>query len=565
MKARMLLVASVVMTLSTAVLSPASAQDATAQDASALPAGEDPSGAPVGPREVEPGVAYTGDGVPEQIVSFGEAVSPAAQQAALAGVEIVDHLPEIDTYVVHADGPQLAALSTDSDVKAIEQDGLLQLETNDPYRYLQPNLDQIGWESAFNQCCTINSPPTGAPVAVLDSGVDSDADDLQAPGRVPICRSYVGDNCRQDDDGHGTSVAAIIAADTDNGVGTAGISPNSPIYGYQVCDYYGCPMSQIATALIRAANDGAKVINMSFGGYSYTTAIRDAVRYAMSKDVVIVASSGNDGLNTTDHFPSGFEDVLAVAAVTTGTTSRAPFSNYGPDTDLTAPGTAIVVPYWPKPGADDWAYGDGTSFSGPHVSGVAALLRSTYPSMPAEEVRGRLLTAATDIGSGGWDQQHGFGLLSAPVALNRAFSSNTDMDGDGFADSLDGAPHDPSTWPVLDILAKQKTPHFRSNGYQAAPGVFVFAYLDSARLVVSVFRSGDLRGTNWNSAYAKVRAYELNLTTRGVSQRVLYLSLVDGQGSTDRMTVNLRTTDNRPVSKFTVSTTSGVGVTTSNT
>ncbi|KAA0236084.1 MAG: hypothetical protein JJLCMIEE_00751 [Acidimicrobiales bacterium] len=560
MRARALLVVCAVHALSTVVLSPASAQDLPEP-----PIGQEPYGIPVDPGEVEQGVAYTGDGVAEQIVSFDEAASPAEQQAALAGVEIVEHLPEIDAYVVQAGASQQAALSADADVEAVEPDGLLQLETNDPYQYLQPNLDQIGWETAFNQCCTIGSPPTGAPVAVLDSGIDSDADDLQAAGRVPICRSYVGGNCRQDDIGHGTAVAAVIAADTNNAVGIAGISPNSPIYGYQVCDDYGCPMSQVASALIRAANDGAKVINMSFGGYGYSTAIRDAVRYAMSEDLVIVASTGNEGLNTSSHYPSGFEDVLGVAAVTTGTTSRASFSNYGPDTDLTAPGTEIVVPYWPKAGADDWAYADGTSFSGPHVSGVAALLRSTYPSMSAEEVRGRLLTGATDIGSAGWDQQHGFGLLSAPAALNKSFPSDSDMDGDGFADSLDGAPHDPSTWPVLDISARQKTPNFTSNGYQAAPGVFVFAYLDRARLVASVFRSSDLRGTNWNSAYARVRAYEFNLATRGVSQRVLYLSLVDGQGAPDHLTVNLRTTDNRAVSKFTVTTSSGVGVSTSNT
>lgn len=499
----------------------------------------------------------------EEVVSFDPGSSDAEQRAALseAGVTVIEAIPEIDTYVVQADEPHSDQLLADPEVTAVDDNLLRQPFPNDPLYGSQVNLPQVGWESAFNQCCTVSAPPSGAPVAVLDTGVDSDADDLDQPGRVPICRSYIGGDCRQDDEGHGTAVASVIAADTDDGVGIAGISPNSPIYGYQVCDPFGCPVSAIVGAIVDAVDDGADVINMSLGGPFFTFAEMNAVRYAFSRGVLVVASAGNDGMPWTN-YPAGYRDALSVAAVITGTNTGADFSSFGPTVDLTAPGTDIVLPFDVREGSDDYAGLSGTSFSAPHVSGVAALLRSANPSMPVEEVRGRLLTAATDIGAPGWDQHHGFGLLNAPAALNKTFTG-TDGDGDGITDTFDGAPHDPSSWLVIDLFTVQSTGVVATNAYRVAPGVFVFAYLDANRFVISFLALQRATGTNWNAAHTRSIALEYNLATKQWGARVLHLALIDGRGAPDHVVVNLRTTDDRPVSQFTVTTASGVGVTTS--
>ncbi|KAA0236085.1 MAG: hypothetical protein JJLCMIEE_00752 [Acidimicrobiales bacterium] len=532
--------------------------------ATVTPAGSQGTASPSGSGQAAPPVPAQVDGATtEQVVSFDPDSTDLEQRAVLsaAGVTVIEAVPEIDAYVVRADAPQSDQLLADTNVAAVDRNLLRQPFPNDPLFSSQANLAQVGWEAAFNQCCTLSAPPNGAPVAVIDTGVDSDADDLDQPGRVPICRSYIGGDCRQDDEGHGTAVASVIAADTDDGVGVAGISPNSPIYGYQVCDPFGCPVSAIVGAIVDAVNDGADVINMSLGGPFFTLAEMNAVRFAFSRGVVVVASAGNDGLPWAN-YPAGYRDTLSVAAVVTGTNSRAPFSSWGPTIDLTAPGTEIVLPFYVRAGSDDYASLSGTSFSGPHVSGIAALLRSANPSMSAEEVRGRLLTAAIDIGPTGWDQEHGFGVVNALAALDKSFTG-PDSDGDRIPDTLDGAPHDPSRWPVIDLFAVQSTGVVATNAYRVAPGVFVFAYLDAGRFVLSFLTLQGATGTNWNAAYTRSSAYEYNRASRVWAPRVLHLALIDGRGAPDHVVVNLRTTDDRPVSKFTVTTAGGVAVTTS--
>lgn len=248
----------------------------------------------------------------------------------------------------------------------------------------------------------------GVLVAVVDSGVDRDHPQLSAPGKVLPGQDFhlVGDlpgdfDCIS----HGTAVASIIAADPVDGVGFHGVAPGARILPVRVSeraqDQAGGAAAVDPVVLARgiwyAVDQGARVLNLSLAGQLDDRYVRDAVAYAVAKDVLVVAAVGNgqrDGAALAS-FPASYEGVLGVGAVDIAG-ERMSGSQVGDYVDLVAPGAGVAA----AARAGGHAYWQGTSFAAPFVSGVAALVRSAWPHLSAPEVARRLVATATPAPGG---------------------------------------------------------------------------------------------------------------------------------------------------------------------
>ena len=239
-----------------------------------------------------------------------------------------------------------------------------------------------------------------------------------------------------DRDGHGTFVAGVIAAGWNNGIGIAGMNPHARIMVLKALNDFGhTRASYLAEAITYAANNGARIINVSVGGKNLTRAEQLAVEYAHSKGALVVVAAGNEGIDVSGFGPAGVKGALAVAA-TDYDDKRASFSNWGAGIGLAAPGMDILglrarrtdfmrdipgVKYRPGEAfvGDDVRYyhTSGTSFSAPIVSGVASLLLSKRPELGPDELLNVLQQSAKDIEVPGQDQYTGFGLVDARAAL----------------------------------------------------------------------------------------------------------------------------------------------------
>lgn len=264
---------------------------------------------------------------------------------------------------------------------------------NDPYFNLQWGMQKVKAPDAWN----ITKSNPGVKIAILDTGIDQNHEDLAAK----IVENY---NCTDspidDNYGHGTHVAGIAAAATNNGTGVAGLGYNASLMNVKVLGDDGSGYySWISNCLIWAADHGAKVINMSLGGPSKSKTLENAVNYAWNKGVVLVAAAGNSG-NSSPTYPAYYSNVIAVAA-TDSNDKKASWSSYGRWVDVAAPGVEIysTFPNHPyvigkKLGYD---YGSGTSMATPHVSGLAALVWSTSFGTNNTSVRKRIESKADKI------------------------------------------------------------------------------------------------------------------------------------------------------------------------
>ncbi len=254
---------------------------------------------------------------------------------------------------------------------------------------------------------------TGSPavtIAIIDTGVDLGHPDLSA--KIVGGHDFVNnDNSAQDDNGHGTHVAGIAAAVTNNGRGVAGVSWGARIMPVKVLDEAGNgTFADVAAGIIWASDQGAQVINLSLGGTSASSVLQDAVDYASAKGVVIVAAAGNYGANFV-LYPAHYPNVIAVAA-TDSTNGRADFSDYGPEVDLAAPGVDILSTL---PGG--YGYLSGTSMSTPFVAGLAAILRGVPGSGSPDAIAFDMESTALDLGPSGPDSFYGYGLIQMDAAI----------------------------------------------------------------------------------------------------------------------------------------------------
>jgi thermitase len=262
-------------------------------------------------------------------------------------------------------------------------------------------------------------------IAVVDTGVDTTHPDLQ--GKIVGGTSFAGGSVK-DGHGHGTHVAGIAAAVTNNSTGIAGICPRCSIMPVRALDAGGSGfLSDVASGIVYAADHGARVINLSLGGPSTSQTLRVAIDYAFAHNALPVAAMGN-GYAPDALEPAYWYHALSVGAVDQSG-AKANFSNYGPKTDVVAPGVAILstLPTYQVTLNQTYKQGydalSGTSMATPVVSGIAGLVLSRNPALTAGQVKGIMEATAGDGKS--FNTNTGFGLVNAAKAVAAAAQTDT--------------------------------------------------------------------------------------------------------------------------------------------
>lgn len=265
-------------------------------------------------------------------------------------------------------------------------------------------------------------------VAVLDTGVDYTHPDLANRVDVQNGYNYIDGNFDvMDDDGHGTHVAGIIAAEL-NSIGIAGVSgdANVKILPLKVLDDQGNgTMYDVSFAIMDAVDKGADVINLSLSGErgrEEPKMLQEAIAYALDQDVVVVAAAGNDGKRVERYVPASISGVIAVSAVDEEL-ELVKFSNYGSEIALAAPGEEILSTYL----HGRYVYASGTSQAAPFVSGTVALMKAAEPQLGVQEIEERLHRTAIDLGRKGPDEKYGYGLVNAYGALQEEEGSSAEL------------------------------------------------------------------------------------------------------------------------------------------
>lgn len=283
---------------------------------------------------------------------------------------------------------------------------------NDMYRPQQWGLNRLGAETAWRK-----STGRKVVVAVVDTGVRANHPDLR--GRVMKGRDFIDGGSASDANGHGTHVAGIIAARSNNKRGIAGLAPSSRILPVRVLDAAGNGSSAtVARGIVYAVNKGADVINLSLAGAQSDGQTRAAVAYAVRRNVVVVAAAGNSGCGAPAAYPAAYPNVIGVGAIDRNG-NVAPYSQCGSYVDVVAPGSSIVSTtiYSPHPGLGcghgiNYCVLNGTSMATPFAAASAALLISrTKGKLRAGKVRAIMTAKARNIGPRGRDVWSGRGVI----------------------------------------------------------------------------------------------------------------------------------------------------------
>jgi thermitase len=325
-----------------------------------------------------------------------------------------------------------------SDVEFAEFDSLVQaIQTfvpNDVYYSTPYSSSHYGntaqWGPAAVSAPTAWGITLGSPsivIAIVDTGVDDTHPDLAS--KIVGEYTYVGRSAK-DGFGHGTHVAGIAAADTNNDLGVAGMCPNCGILSVKVLNDQGSGyMSDVASGITYAASHGARVISLSLGGSSRSETLHSALDFAIANNALPVCAMGNDGSSSNTPEPAYWQDCLSVIA-TDPNGAKASFSNYGVTADVAAPGVAILstMPTYPVTLTTTYGYSmnydalSGTSMATPMVAGIAGLVLSQNPSLTPTQVAGIIEASSGDGVS--WNQNLAFGVVNAYNAVSSAIHSD---------------------------------------------------------------------------------------------------------------------------------------------
>jgi subtilisin family serine protease len=319
--------------------------------------------------------------------------------------------------------------------------------TSDPYSSMQWSLLNYGqtWGSAgmdiqAREAWSISQGSSDIVIAIVDNGVDLTHPDLVNKLVAGYDATGRGSNgAPSGDDAHGTCVAGIAAAETDNGIGIAGIGRSVKImpvrifYSDTIFGYDISTDSWIADGIVWAVNSGADILNNSWAGGNTSDLVSSAISYAKTygregKGSVVVFAAGNE--NGSLIFPATLSEVLAVGALSPCGERKSPSScdgeywwgsNYGGNLAVLAPGVSMYTT--DRQGSLGYGSGDyisnfnGTSAATPVVSGVAALMMSLNPNLTASQIEYAIKASADDLGDSGWDQYTGYGKVNAYYAL----------------------------------------------------------------------------------------------------------------------------------------------------
>ena len=275
-------------------------------------------------------------------------------------------------------------------------------------------------ETKFNLAWEKLKSNNSIKVAVLDSGVNQTHPDLQ--GKILPGYDFVNlDYAPSDDNGHGTFISGIIAANA-NDIGIKGMYDFASIIPVKVIDQNGIgTYEDVAAGIVYSADQGAKVINLSIGGYGFSFLLQDAVDYALEKGCILVAAGGNDGINQ-PVYPAAYPDVFGVAALAQNDFIW-PFSNSGRHIDMSAPGENVIS----LDLDNNYVWASGTSASSAMVSSLAAIIASERKELSSSFVKRLILQSASDLGAVGRDDFYGAGKIDGLAWFNQEITPFHDI------------------------------------------------------------------------------------------------------------------------------------------
>jgi subtilisin family serine protease len=379
------------------------------------------------------------DGIPEDIAARASANGlRTAHRDAVLGFVVLEgptaavhgllqragDWPEVRSVEINQAGPVAAPLEAADEAPppCLPCTAGLEYAPNDPLYADQWGPRTMGASRAW--VATLGSPAVR--VAILSTGVDLAHPDLAGNLCGPHASFVPGDSSVQDGYGHGTALAGVVGAVTDNGVGIAGLS-QSCLLVVKVLDRSGSGQwPWIASGIRWAADEGADIILVAVAGPSAPLVVHTAVQHAEDRGAVVLAPAGDRGcpgaLGSTIGFPAGYDEVLAVAGLEM-MLAPAGFSSCGADLELSGPAVGILTTLVPcSSGAtlcSSTGYGalTGTTMGAAHAAGAAALLRSFDPLLGGLSLRCLLDLSATDLLLPGRDPFTGWGLVNPATGI----------------------------------------------------------------------------------------------------------------------------------------------------
>lgn len=361
-----------------------------------------------------PGMAALGGA--RKIVVFREDVPDAAKEGIVGkhGVTVVKHLHLVNATAITlpADAGaaeralkgikgegQVVRIDSDLVVRAVAKPAPGPLVETLPW-----GVDRIDADIAWG-----SSTGAGVKVAIVDTGIDLDHPDLMANIR-PGINTINPRKSPDDDNGHGTHVAGIVAALRGNGIGVIGVAPNAWLYPVKVLNRSGWGyLSDIIEGLGWAIDNGMQVVNESFGSADSNETFHAAIRRVYDAGIIQVAAAGNESGPVS--YPAAYPETIAVTACDSSD-RFAYFSNYGPEVDLIAPGVSILSTYR----GGGYRTLSGTSMAAPHVTGTVALILQMNSALSPDQVMSVLASTAEYL-PGLTPAQQGSGLVDAERAV----------------------------------------------------------------------------------------------------------------------------------------------------
>lgn len=292
------------------------------------------------------------------------------------------------------------------------------VKPNDPELAKQGYLGRIGahkaWETVREQ--------KDITIALVDTGIDLDHPDL-LDNLVPGVNLVDARKSPDDDNGHGTSVAGVIAAKGNNGIGIAGILWNAKLMPVKALDEWGDGTEEdLGEGILYAVKNGAKVVVLSVGLHRHSPYMQDIVQYAENQGVLLIAASGNDGVSmggkAAVKYPAAYPTVLAVGGA--GSDGKADArSNAGTELDVIAPWHVYTTA-----AGGGYQKEEGTSMAAPQAAAAAALILAEHPDYKPYQVRELIRQTAQDVGTAGFDAASGYGLLRLDQAVTASLNKD---------------------------------------------------------------------------------------------------------------------------------------------
>jgi len=346
-------------------------------------------------------------------------------------IEILEELQQMETVIWAEEVIEYQTFANPDEILATP---------NDPDRTsLQPWLETVNAYSAWD----IGTGSSDVVIAIIDTGSELNHEDLKAnvwanSGEIAANgidddnNGFIDDvngwdfyenngnaNPKGSSNNHGTHVAGLASTVTNNAKGISAISYNTQFMPIKISDNNGKNLSYGVESIIYAVDNGAKVINCSWGSTRFSKALETAVNYAWDNGVILTAAAGNDGTGST-YYPAGYPNVIAVGSVSFRNLVKSPYSNYGGFVDVVAPGGEPTEGIYSTLINNSYGTSYGTSMASPIVASLAGLIRSVRSNWDVSTVRSQLETGAQSVANANASLPYflGSGIIKADASLS---------------------------------------------------------------------------------------------------------------------------------------------------